>query len=81
MVLDQRPRIVEQHLVRHSAKAPERALDAVEPGRLHLVRGQFFMSPDSSARQRQLQFSGPVVSLPTAAPQPSELRNLGKYGL
>jgi hypothetical protein len=37
MVVDQRPRIVEQHLLRHPAKAPERALHAVEPGRLPLV--------------------------------------------
>jgi hypothetical protein len=32
MVIDQRPRIVEQHLLRHPAKAPQRALHAVEPG-------------------------------------------------
>ena len=37
MVIDQRPRIVEQDLLRHPAKALERALHAVEPGRLPLV--------------------------------------------
>jgi hypothetical protein len=37
MIIDQCPRIVEQHLLRHPAKALERALHAVEPGRLPLV--------------------------------------------
>jgi hypothetical protein len=31
------PRVVEDHLLRHPAKALERALDTVEPGRLLLV--------------------------------------------
>src|SRR6266853_6905232 len=37
VVVDQRPRIVEQHLLRHPAKPAERAFHAVEPGRLPLM--------------------------------------------
>ena len=37
MVIDQPPRIVEQNLLRHLAKALERAFHAVEPGRLPLM--------------------------------------------
>jgi hypothetical protein len=37
MVIDQRPGVVEHHLLRHPVKAPEGALQPVEPGRLPLV--------------------------------------------
>jgi hypothetical protein len=37
MVIHQCPRIVEQNLLRHPAKALEHALHPVEPGRLPLV--------------------------------------------
>ena len=37
MVIDQRPGVVEHHLLRHPVKVSERALQSVEPGRLPLV--------------------------------------------
>ena len=54
MVLDQRPRIVEQHLLRHPAKALERALHAVEPGRLPLVPEGLHKRPSRIAKGRDL---------------------------
>jgi hypothetical protein len=37
MMIDQRPRIIEDHLLRDPAEVPERALRAVQPGRLPLM--------------------------------------------
>ena len=55
MVLDQRPRIVEQHLLRHPAKAPERAFHAIEPGRLPLVPKGPYKRPPRIAQCRHKQ--------------------------
>jgi hypothetical protein len=45
VVIDQRPWVVEQHLPRHSAKALERPLQAVKPGRLPLVPKGLYIGP------------------------------------
>jgi hypothetical protein len=55
MMLHQRPRIVEQHLSRHFAKPPERALHAVEPGRLPLVPEGSHNRPPRIAQCRHKQ--------------------------
>ena len=55
MMIDQCPRIVEQHLLRHPAKALERALHAVEPGRLPLVPEGPDKRPSRVAQRRHKQ--------------------------
>lgn len=55
MVIDQRPRVVEQHLLRHPAKAPEGALNAVQPGRLPLVPVGLHIGPPRVAQRRYEQ--------------------------
>jgi transposase len=55
MMVDQRPRIVQQHFLRHPTKAPERAFHAVEPGRLPLVPKGSYKRPPRIAQCRHEQ--------------------------
>ena len=51
MVLDQSLGVVEQHLCRQTAEVAERALDAVEPGRLPLVAERADVDPARVAQR------------------------------
>src|SRR5204862_7388549 len=61
MMLDQRSRIVEQHLLRHPAKALQRAFHASEPGRLPLVPKGLHKHPPRIAQCRHKQMHSPRV--------------------
>ena len=55
MALHQRPRIVEQHLLRHPTKMAKRRLDAVHPRRLPLMAERFRVNPPRVAQRRDKQ--------------------------
>ena len=55
MALHQRPRIVEQHLLRHPTKMAKRRLDAVHPRRLPLMAERLRVNPPRVAQRRDKQ--------------------------
>lgn len=71
MVLHQRPRVVEQHLLRHAAEVIKGAFDSVKPGRLALVPKRPDITPPRipERRLKQMRRTGSPLSVIRVSPK------------